>query len=139
MGNFSIFMKVFSQRCCKTSHIKNCTRSYTMGCIKNCQDQNSYLLCATLQATCLSYCHIIKNNTVEPLKSEPLKFVSPRMSHYACCPPLLWPGNCIALHKIGGARCPAKWMYCIILYTVVIASGECKRWNDVRNGARFEV
>ena len=34
-----------------------------------------------------------KDHTEGQLTSEALKFVSSRISHYACCPPLLWPVN----------------------------------------------
>ena len=38
--------------------------------------------------------HRIGRHTVEvPLALEALKFVSSCISHYACCPPLLWPVN----------------------------------------------
>ena len=36
-------------------------------------------------------CHRIGRHTEVPLALEALKFVSSRISHYACCPPLLWP------------------------------------------------
>ena len=55
--------------------------------------------------------------TEVPLASEPLKFVSSRMSHYACCPPLLgkvndifWPLNSLYWEAIGasGKTCTSK-------------------------------
>ena len=39
--------------------------------------------------------HRIRRYTERPLVLEPLKFVSSRISHYACCPPLLQPDNCM--------------------------------------------
>ena len=36
-----------------------------------------------------------REQTVGSLESEPLKFVSPRMSHYACSLCWFWPANCI--------------------------------------------
>ena len=73
-----------------------------------------------IQGYSLNVCVVSNHRTESSLESEPSKFMSPRMSHYACSlcrflasqlhflanrnaglaiPPLFWPVNCI---KIGG-------------------------------------
>ena len=58
--------------------------------------------------------HRIRIYTEGPLASEPLKFVSPRISHYACCPPLLQQDKCMLISRTANkhavlAGCSAFW------------------------------